>query len=176
VGRLSAEKNMALFVSMAAEVAARRPETRFVVVGDGPERAALERQAGPLARDGRIRFAGARADVRAALGAMDLFVLTSDTEGLPNAVMEAMGAALPVVATRVGGTSEVVGDGETGRLVPPGRIGPLVAGVEEVLRDPDLARAMGAAGRERMRTEFGVGRMVASTRRLYEDLGARRGA
>jgi glycosyltransferase involved in cell wall biosynthesis len=117
-----------------------------------------------------VTLAGARSDVPAVLGALDLFVLTSDTEGLPNAVMEAMAAGVPVVAARVGGTHEVVRDGETGRLVPPGKAAPLVGGMEEILADPELRRRMGGAGRETIISSFSVDRMVASTRQAYDDL------
>lgn len=174
LGRLSREKNFALFVSMAAEIAARIPEARFAIVGDGAERRSLEESVRTLGLDDRVHFAGARSDVAAVLGAMDLFVLTSDTEGLPNAVMEAMAASLPVVATRAGGTAEVVAEGATGRLVPPGEIAPLVAAVEGLLRDAPLRRGMGKAGRERIEREFSARKMVEATRRLYDELAGAR--
>ncbi len=174
LGRLSREKNFALFVSMAAEIAGRHPGVRFAIVGDGPERRSLEESVRSLGMEDRIHFAGARSDVAALLGAMDLFVMTSDTEGLPNAVMEAMAASLPVVATRAGGTAEVVAEGTTGRLVPPGEIAPLVAAVEGLLLDGALRRGMGRAGRERIEREFSSRKMVEATRRLYDELAGAR--
>ncbi len=170
LGRLSREKNVALFVSMAGEIARTVPAARFLIAGDGPERRRLEEMARALSVSERAFFAGAGEDVASVLGAMDLFVATSDTEGMPNAVMEAMAASLPVVATRVGGTEEVLADGTAGRLVPPGDLAPLVEAVEGLLRDGALRRKMGEEGRARIAKEFSAGRMVDATIGLYDDL------
>ena len=174
VGRLSPEKNLGLFLDMASRIvsdAGPAAAARFVVVGDGPSRAGLQAAAGGrLGLAGRVIFTGASQDVSRALAAFDVFVLTSSTEGLPNAVMEAMAAGLPVVATRVGGTAEVVEDGVSGHLVPPADAAALAARVLGLARDPESARRMGERGRERVASRFGVERMVAATAGLYDEV------
>ncbi len=131
----------------------------LLFVGDGPMRSRLERRGAILA--------GERRDVPAILAASDIVALASRFgEGCPNAVLEAMAAARPVVAARAGGTPEVVADGETGILVPPGDVGALGRGLDRLGGDPGLRRRMGQAGRERARAEFGVEKLV----KLYEAL------
>lgn len=172
LGRLSAEKNLELFLRMASRVASNDPgmRTRFLVVGDGPVRSELGALSTRLELDGRVLFAGEQADVPAAMAAMDLFVLTSDTEGMPNAVMEAMASSLPVVATRVGGTPELVEDGLTGRLVPRGDLETLCERVVSLLEDAATRGRMGEAGREKMAREYSVAAMVSATSRLYDEV------
>ena len=118
VARLTHEKGIDRLIRAAPTVVAKCPEVRFVIVGDGPERPLLEAEAGRLGVDAHFHFAGHRADVGELLPAFDLFVLPSLREGLPFAVLEAMSAGLPVVATRVGGVPEAVAEGVTGLLVP----------------------------------------------------------
>jgi glycosyltransferase involved in cell wall biosynthesis len=101
---------------------------------------------------------------------MDVFVLASIWEGMPNAALEAMAVGLPVVATGVGGTPEVVADGETGLLVPPRDPDGLSQAIARMLHDPELWRRMGQAGRRRVGQRFSVERMVRQTERLYEEL------
>lgn len=130
-----------------------------VLVGKDLETAgAYERELESLAaavgvRD-RVVLAGYRSDVAALLAAADVFVLPSRVEGLPLTVLEAMAAARPVVATRVGGTPEAVVDGETGLLVPPGDVEALAAALDSLLGDSDLARRLGEAGRRRVEERF----------------------
>lgn len=168
LGRLSREKNLELFVDLAAGLTRENPRTRFAIVGEGPHRPRIERAVEEAGLDGVVRFLGARADVPRILAGLDLFVMTSDTEGLPNAIMEAMAAGLPVVATRVGGTHEIVVDGTTGRLVPRGLLVPLLEAVRPLVKDAALRSRMGMAGRERIRSEFSVENMIAGTRAVYE--------
>ena len=110
------------------------------------------------------------------MAAADLFALPSLVEGLPLVVLEAMAAGLPVVGTRVPGTSEVVIDGVTGRLVPPGRlagcgeVAALAAAILETLQDPDLAARWGAAGQDLVEREFSAKRMARETADVYEEL------
>lgn len=174
LGRLSAEKNLPLFIEMAAALAGRHPRARFVIVGDGPERGRLEELARETSLGERLLFTGARTDVPAVLGAMDIFVLPSSTEGLPNAVMEAMAAALPVVATRVGGTREILEEGVQGLLVDPGDLEGVTAAVAGLAEDAPRRRSMGQAGRRRIEEGYSVGAMVEATRRVYGIAGGRR--
>jgi glycosyltransferase involved in cell wall biosynthesis len=130
----------------------------------------VEAKVREAALEDRLILTGARSDVPQILAALDIFVMTSDTEGLPNAVMEAMASGLPVVATRVGGTPELVAEGETGHLVPPGRREPLLEALRALVADRALRRRMGEAGRIRIAAEFTLQRMVAGTRAVYDSL------
>ncbi len=148
----------------------------LAIIGDGPERTALEALAEHLGVADRIHWAGHRCNVLRLLPALDLFVQPSLHEGLPNAVLEAMAAGLPVVATAVGGTPEVVVGGITGLLVPPNDTNALAEAIATLLRDPDLRRRMGRAGQERVRCRFSLKQMVQQMQALYEDLLVSKGA
>jgi glycosyltransferase involved in cell wall biosynthesis len=164
--RLTPQKAIDVLLSAAVLV----PEAVFVIAGDGPERAALEARAKALGVAQRVRLLGARGDVAELLAACDLFVLPSLFEGLPLSVLEAMAAAKPVVATRIGGTVEAVVDGETGILVPPGDAGALAAAIRTFLTDPERARRSGEAGRARLRDRFTAAAMIDGVTAAYEEL------
>ena len=153
--------------AMLAGANGRRPQ--IVIVGDGPLRERLAGQARSLGVADSVRFAGTVADVRPVLAAMDVFVLPSHAEGMSNALMEAMAAARPVVATAVGGNIEVVTEGETGLLVPPADPAALVRAVDGLLRDPERASKLGAAARQVVSRRFGARARVAELERLYEE-------
>jgi glycosyltransferase involved in cell wall biosynthesis len=176
VGNLQPEKNHEDFLGLAAALGRERPEALFVVVGDGPSRAALMERHQALALDGRVRWEGRRTDVPRYLAACDVFVNTSRREGCCNAILEAMAASRPVVAYGVGGNPELVLDGETGRIVPFGLIDGLAAAVDGYLVRPQLAEAHGEAGARRVQDHFSRGAMVARTAGLYRELLARRGS
>src|SRR5262249_55707283 len=120
VGRLTEIKRQDVLIRAFARVAARHPESRVLLVGDGPLRAVLEALAAPLGVGDRVTFAGYRDRPERFLRLMDVFALTSRSEGMPLAILEAWAAGLPVVASRVGGIPEVVADGRTGLLFPAG--------------------------------------------------------
>jgi sugar transferase (PEP-CTERM/EpsH1 system associated) len=141
-----------------------------VVVGDGPERVRLETISKLAGLESRVHFVGQQDDVRTWLATMDVFVLSSDWEGMPNAVLEAMAVGLPVVATAVGGTPEVVVDGVTGLLVPPRAPTSLAEAIARLLQDPALCRRMGQAGRERVAAQFDLVTTVHRTEALYQQL------
>jgi glycosyltransferase involved in cell wall biosynthesis len=124
---------------------------------------------------GRVHFVGHQEDILPWLAALDVFVLSSDWEGMSNALLEAMAAGLPVVATAVGGTPEVVVDGVTGLLVPPHDPISLAEAIVRLLDAPDLRRQMGQAGRERVKKRFTVERMVEQTQTLYEHILSAKG-
>ena len=142
----------------------------LAIVGDGPERVTLEALASRLGVADRVYWLGHRRDVPRLLPAFDLFVQPSLHEGLPNAVLEALAAGLPVVATAVGGTPEVVVDGVTGLLIPPHEPGALAEAMAALLRDPDLRRTMGRAGRKHVKRHFAIAETVRRTEALYEAL------
>ena len=121
-----------------------------------------------------MRFLGYRPDAEAVLAAADLFVLSSESEGLSNTILEAMASGQPVVATRVGGADELVVDGVTGRLVPPKSSRDLADAVREILGDPVLREAMGRAGRARAESEFSLDLMLERYQTMYCEVAARK--
>jgi glycosyltransferase involved in cell wall biosynthesis len=143
-------------------------------VGDGQERGKLARLAAELGVEQRVQFAGQQRDVLPWLAACDLFALSSDWEGLSMALLEAMAAGLPVVATRTGGTPELVVQDVTGELVPPGEAGALAQTIAGLLDDAELRRDLGRAGAERVAEAFTVERMIGQTVQLYDQLLARK--
>jgi glycosyltransferase involved in cell wall biosynthesis len=170
VGRLAAVKNQ----SLAIRAVALRPEASLILVGDGPLRPELDREARELGVERRVVLAGTRSDARAIVGAADAFVLTSRAEGLPLGALEALASGTPVVATAVRGVRELLADGETALLVPPGDVEALAAALERVLTDTQLAERLVKAGREvaaRYTTKAMVGRYLE----LYEDVLSRGG-
>lgn len=169
VGRLVSIKDHQTFIDAAALIARNHPSATFVVAGDGELRGALEARA-QTALGERIKFLGWVTDLPALYAALDLVVLTSRNEGMPVALIEASAAGLPVVATRVGGVPEVVGDGITGLLVPPGNAGAVAEAVSSLLNDPGLACSMGAEARRRAGEQFSADRLVDDIVNLYTDL------
>jgi len=166
VARLNPQKGECYLLEAAAQV----PEAMFVLVGDGPQRSALESQASALGLTERVRFLGRRSDIPALLAACDLFVLPSLYEGLPLSILEAMAARRPVVATDIAGTREAVVDGVTGLLVPPRDPGALAQALRRLLGDPSLGAALTAAAYDRMQVEFSAATMVKRVIRVYEML------
>jgi glycosyltransferase involved in cell wall biosynthesis len=143
---------------------------RVVIVGDGPRRVALKRFADALEIMPIVHFVGHRNDVPEIMRALDMLVLPSKFEGLPNVALEAMMAGKPVVGTRIAGTDEVVVDGETGILVPPQQPLELARAIRSILADPALGKRMGAAGRDRVLSHFSIEGMIAKYERLYDEI------
>lgn len=168
VARLSPEKEHRTLLTTFARVRSAIPEVRLLVVGDGPLRETLQQQAAELAILDRVCFTGFRADVSRMLAAMDLFVLCSSFEGTSLTLLEAMGAGVPVVATAVGGTPDVLGGAENGVLVPPRDADALGRALIELLSEPDAARAMAARAQDRMKTHYGIESMTRQYESLYE--------
>jgi glycosyltransferase involved in cell wall biosynthesis len=170
-GRLNAVKDIPTLIDAFRQVAAVRPEAHLVVVGDGPERVALE-SAANAAAPGRVHFAGHRTDVRQQMAGFDVYVSSSVFEGVSLTILEAMAAGRPVVATGVGGTPEVVVHGATGLLVPPRDPSRLAQALQDVAADRERARAMGLAGRSRVCETFTFDRMVSRYAAAYAELGS----
>ena len=171
VGRLDPVKDQAGLIRAFAQVGNKR-RSLLVIAGDGPSRRQLEAMVGELAIGDHVRLLGERDDVPMILRALDIFVLSSIGEGISNAILEAMATGLPVIATRVGGNSELVRDGLTGRLLEPRRPEALSEALVAYLDDPRLAAAHGAAGRERAVGDFGLERMLAGYTALYRQYAA----
>jgi len=176
IGRLIDVKAYPYLLEAVPAVVQRHPDVCFLWVGSGPQEQELRERVQALGLEEVVHLAGQRSDMPDLLAAADLFVLPSLVEGLPLGVLEAMAAGLPVVGTRVSGTSEVVVDGVTGRLVAPGRLtGPfdttaLAAAILEPLEDPRLGARWGEAGRRRVEQEFTVMRMARETADVYAEL------
>ncbi|MCB0208525.1 MAG: glycosyltransferase [Anaerolineae bacterium] len=145
-------------------------DAMLVVVGDGPQRAYLQKVVADLGLTTRVRWVGYRADVRALLPAFDIFVQPSLHEGLPNTVLEAMAARLPVVATAVGGTPELVEQGTTGLLVPSQDVAILSEAINALKNNPELCWQMGQVGFDRVHRYFTVEQMVYHYEMLYHQL------
>ncbi|TWG87992.1 glycosyltransferase involved in cell wall biosynthesis [Luteimonas sp. J16] len=169
VGRLVELKNHRLLLDCLPRLAARYPDVRVVLVGEGPAEAALREQAAALGVAGRVVFAGACDDVPALLPAMDVFVLPSLTEGLSIALLEACASGLAIVASDVGGNPEIVRDGGTGRLFASGDGEALYALLDELLGDAAGRTRLGAAAREWVLANASVGAMADGYERLYRE-------
>ncbi|MFY3745956.1 glycosyltransferase [Anaeromyxobacter sp. Red801] len=152
------------------EVLREHPSARLALVGDGVRRPLLERLAGQLGVAARVHFLGFRRDAPAVLARCAAAASSSHAEGISNAVLEAMAMRLPVVATAVGGSPELVRDGTTGWLVPPGSPGALARRLCDALADRERARRMGARGRALVEREFELGQMRLGYDALYEEL------
>jgi glycosyltransferase involved in cell wall biosynthesis len=170
VGRLTRQKDPLAFVALIADLRRTRGDVRGVIVGDGPLRAEVEHALNAYGLGPSCTMLGARGDVAALLAALDVFVLTSVSEGLPFVVLEAMAMERPVVATAVNGVPEIVDDGVTGVLVERGDGRALTRAVLGTLARAETARAMGRAGRRRVQAWFTAQRMVAETEALYRDV------
>lgn len=176
VARLDPIKDHRAAVAAMARLRAKRPNARLFLAGDGPERANIERAAREHGASDIVRLLGTRRDIPRLLAAADAFLLTSVSEGIPLTVIEAMGASLPVVATRVGGLPEVVTDGETGFLVPSGDAAAIAAALDRLAGDPDLRRRLGASGRVQALARFREEEMMDRYDALFRALapGVRR--
>jgi glycosyltransferase involved in cell wall biosynthesis/uncharacterized membrane protein len=163
VGRFAYPKD---YSTLVAALAALDADYRACLVGEGPGRAAVAAEARRRLAE-RVELPGMRRDVPGLLAAADILVLSSRSEGLPISILEAMAAGLPVVATNVGGVSELVGDGATGFLVPPGDAKALAAALERLRRDPPLRKRFGAAARRRAERDFDLARFHDAHLRLY---------
>jgi glycosyltransferase involved in cell wall biosynthesis len=154
------------------EAVTRLPGAALVLIGDGPEAGALRARARRLGIQARVVFAGARPDASRWFAALDAYVSASRGEGLPLALVEAMAAGLPVVASRVAGHTDTVEHGKTGTLVPVDDAAALAGAAAAFLADPPRARAAGAAGRARARSEFAADRMAAEVAEVYRRAAA----
>lgn len=169
-GRCVAVKDQHMLLRAFAAARSRGLALHGVIAGDGPLRPELEHLAADLGLADCVRFLGARDDVPDLLAAMDVFALTSRSEGMSNTVLEAMAAGLPVLATRVGGNPELVDEGVTGELVPPQQPDALADALLVLGHDPGRRRRMGAAARARVEQKFSLSGMLRRYERLYDSV------
>lgn len=174
VANLRPGKGHDVLLKAAARVVRRVPDVKFHVVGDGPRRQELEQQASALRISAHVSFLGHRSDVPAVLAQSDIFAFPSFMEASPNAVIEAMAAGLPIVATRVGGIPEVIEHERSGLLVAPGDDRALAGGILRLIERPELAAQVGEAAREAVHGRFSFDRMVTEFQELFlAELSAR---
>ena len=170
VGSLTPEKGFDLLVRAVLELLPELPELQVYILGDGPGRRPLQEQARSLGLEEVVHLPGIVPDVRPYLAAFDIFVQPSRSEGLSGALLEAMAMGRPVVATRVGGNPEAVVHGRTGLLVPPEDAPGLVRAIAGLWGDQAERRALSAAGRELVWSEFDRGNMICQIDELYQAL------
>jgi starch synthase (maltosyl-transferring) len=170
IARLEPQKGVDVLLEAFSEVAPRCAAAHLVVVGDGPDRAKLEATAQQGTLRGRVTFVGRRDDVPRLLAGSCALILASRWEGMPNAVLEAMAAAKPVIATQVEGANELVATGHTGWLVPPGNSKALAAAMLELLENLPRAAEMGRMAQRIVSQQFTIDSMAAAYCRLYRQL------
>lgn len=175
IAMLRRMKGHNVLIEAAAQVLQQMPQAKFLIVGDipsaSPLKQQLEEQVARLGIGGSVIFAGYREDVPEILAALDCVVLPSTRdEGVPQSVAQALAMARPVVATDVGATAELIEDGVTGILVPPGDAAALATGILSTLREPEQASQRALVGQQRVRERYSVERMAEQVERLYERL------
>jgi glycosyltransferase involved in cell wall biosynthesis len=170
VGRLVPIKNLPLLLEAAALARQQEPDLHVVFIGIGELRAELEARVRKLGMTGAVTFAGWQADLPRVYADLDAVVISSDNEGTPVTLIEAMAAGRPVIATRVGGVPDLIADGETGRLTPPGDKQALAAALLAVFTEPERTAQMAEAARRTVLERYQAPRMIADTAQLYREL------
>jgi glycosyltransferase involved in cell wall biosynthesis len=175
VGNFRPMKRQDLLLDAFAQLLPDQPQLRLVLVGDGDLRPRLERRIEALGLRGHVHLTGSVADIAPVYDAMDLFVQASNSEGLPNVLLEASAAGLPIVATAAGGSGELVQDDMTGLLVPVDDLDRLARAIRLAVADADLRRRLGAAAREAVERDYGMDRFFGEYAQVYrEQLEAKR--
>lgn len=172
VGNLRPVKGYQYLIEAAARVIRLRPETHFIIVGDGEQRHQIEAHSRQLGIASHVHLLGHRTDAIHLISGFDLAVLSSLHEGLPNFVIEAMGTGVATVATAVGGVPEILLDGETGLLVPPGDSQALTDRILDLLTNDQRRNGFAFRGQESVRSRFSMARMVQAVEELYDELTA----
>jgi len=167
IGRLSDDKGLMCLLDAARKVRDRRDDVFWLVAGRGPLADDFRKRIKEMGLDRQVVLAGYRTDVPELLAAADMLVVASTSEGCPVVVLEAMAAGVPVIATRVGGTPEVVRDQTTGLIVPPGRSDLIADAVDRLAQSRECRQAMGHAGAQRVRKELSVTHMVRRLEEVY---------
>jgi glycosyltransferase involved in cell wall biosynthesis len=168
VGRLNPQKNFALFLDIAAQLAPRFPGLHFLLAGDGSEEQMLREKASALGIANRVTFSGYVADTRLVYLAADVLLMPSRYEGLPMTLLEAMAMGLPVVASKLDGIAEVIGDGSEGFLVPSDDAALFVERTAALLADAELSSRISKNARAKIEASFSVERMTSSVEDIYD--------
>jgi glycosyltransferase involved in cell wall biosynthesis len=170
VGRLSPEKGFDILIRAVHQLVADGLDLELVIVGEGDDRSRLEMLITELGLTSRVRLLGYRADVRELYEALDLFVLSSYREGLPNVLLEAMALETPVIATRIAGIPRLIRDGENGRLVEAGDVDGLASALDQLLRRSELRSQLARSGRTTIEQRYSFKTRMDRVRALYDDL------
>ncbi|MCC9605408.1 glycosyltransferase [Blastopirellula sp. JC732] len=170
VAALRPEKDHCLFVAAAAQVLETVPEARFLIVGDGPERPAIEAKCRELGVERQVLMLGSRSDIPEVLAACDLFALTSKNEASPVSILEAMSVELPIVAPRVGSIPQAVDEGANGLLYPASDLAAVAEAMRSLLSSPDRIRQMGKSAREKAIRYGSLETMVDGYETLIESI------
>jgi glycosyltransferase involved in cell wall biosynthesis len=170
IARLESQKDYETYLRAMQIVSNKNEKVRVLCVGDGSKKSELMELTRSLNISQITIFTGSRSDVPSILNALDIFVLSSHFEGFPNAIMEAMAAGLPVVASRVGGVPELVAHNITGLLVSPGNAEDLAESVLSLLEDQERATEMGLRGRQRIESSYTIENLVAQTEAVYNQV------
>ena len=173
IGRLSVEKGVDIFLHAAAHVVAELPSTKFVVVGEGPDRDKLESLIDDLKLRQSVSMLGRRDDMPSIYASLDIMVSASRQEGLPMAILEGMASRLSIIATPVGDVPAMVRDGQTGIIVPPENAALLSSAIVALLRSPAQRERLGTAARKLIEDEFSADRMTADYLRVYQEAVSR---
>jgi glycosyltransferase involved in cell wall biosynthesis len=173
IGRLSVEKGVDIFLHAAAHVLVELPSTKFVVVGEGPDRDKLESLIDQLKLRQNVSMLGRRDDMPSVYASLDIMVSASRQEGLPMAILEGMASSRPIIATPVGDVPVMIRDGQTGVLVPPENARLLASAIVALLQNPARRERLGAAARKLIEDEFSAERMTADYLRVYAKAAAR---
>jgi glycosyltransferase involved in cell wall biosynthesis len=172
VCRLIEQKGLRYALDGFASIAARFPQAHYILAGDGAQKEELEAQTQVLGLEERVHFLGWRSDAQAVIAALDVLLAPSLWEGFGLVFLEAMALHVPIISTQVSAIPEVIMDGETGWLIPPGDAQAVAAVLADVIADPDTRHARGAAGHERLQTFFTVRAMIERTLAIYRALEA----
>jgi glycosyltransferase involved in cell wall biosynthesis len=173
VGRLEEQKGHTYLVTALPDLCRAVPDLVVLLIGAGRREEALKRQVHSLGLENKVRFLGTRRDLPEIYRALDLFVHPSLWEGLPLALLKAMGTGLPVVATRVSGSQEIIVDGFNGRLVAPGNPAALGGAILDLCRSPEMRQRLGAAARRTVAEKYSLDAMLTRLAELYLDLWRR---
>jgi glycosyltransferase involved in cell wall biosynthesis len=176
IGRLEPQKRFDLLMQAFARLRQKRPDLLLLIAGEGSVRPQLEAEAARLALGESCRLLGHCGDVSVVHHAMDLFVQSSQYEGTPNAVLEAMAFESPIVATAAGGTAELVLDGVHGLIIPTHDVEALVSATERVLADPAASAARAQAARKRVEGDLSFATRMQRVERIYDQLGRQKSA
>jgi glycosyltransferase involved in cell wall biosynthesis len=170
VGRLSSEKAFDILIQAVHDLVRRGLDVGLVIAGEGPDQAALKSLIRDSGLEDRVQLLGFRNDLRPVYEALDLFVLSSVREGLPNAVLEAMAFGVPVVATRVAGIPRLISDGENGLLVTAGDSAMLASGIERALANPALRDRLARSARQNIEDRYSFSKRMEKVTAVYDEL------
>jgi glycosyltransferase involved in cell wall biosynthesis len=170
VGRLSPEKGYELLLQAGKDVLKTFPDAHFMIVGDGPQKDDLRETCDRLGLNSRVIFTGKRRDIGRLYSIMDIFVISSHTEGLPMVLLEAMASGVPVIATKVGSIPDVVSDGVNGLLVESGNVRQIREAIENLLMNPEMGRRYSLEGRRSIRLGYSSKVMAENYFKIYSRL------